>query len=130
MNTKKVDKIMPYVFPIIVIGVLILYYLVNPMQSNFPIKCPWYLLTGTQCPACGSQRALHTLLNGSPLDALRYNYFFVFSIPYIFLAIVATWYNYHHVFDKLRTLVYHRITLRIYIALYFGWWIVRNLYEI
>ena len=74
---------MPYVFPIIVIGVLILYYLVNPMQSSFPIKCPWYLLTGTQCPACGFQRALHTLLNGSPLDALRYNYFFVFSIPYI-----------------------------------------------
>ena len=121
---------MPYVFPIIVIGVLILYYLVNPTPPHLPPPPPRYLLTGTQCPACGFQMALHSLLNGSPLDALRYNYFFVFSIPYIFLAIVATWYNYHHVFDKLRTLVYHRITLRIYIALYFGWWIVRNLYEI
>lgn len=127
---NSVDKIMPYVFPFVIVGVFILYYLVNPLQSNFPIQCPWHLLTGTQCPACGFQRALYFLLHGNFLDALSYNYFFIFSIPYAFLAIVATWYNYHHVFDRLRTFVYHRLTLQTYIVLYFGWWIIRNLYNI
>ena len=127
---KSVDKIMPYMFPFAVVGVLLLYYLVNPLQSNFPIQCPWFLLTGTQCPACGFQRALYTLLHGNFYDALRYNYFFIFSIPYSLLVIVVTWYNYHHVFDRLRAFVYHRIALCIYIALYFSWWIIRNLYDI
>lgn len=121
---------MPYVFPFVIVGVFILYYLVNPLQSNFPIQCPWHLLTGTQCPACGFQRALYFLLHGNFLEALSYNYFFIFSIPYAFLAIVATWYNYHHVFDRLRAFVYHRLTLQTYIVLYFGWWIIRNLYNI
>ena len=124
------DKIVPYVFPFALVGVVILYYLVNPLQTNFPIQCPWHLLTGTQCPACGFQRALYSLLHGNFLDALNYNYFFILSIPYAFLAIVATWYNYHHVFDGLRTFVYHRRTLQTYIVLYFGWWIIRNLYNI
>lgn len=124
------DKIVPYVFPFALVGVVILYYLVNPLQTNFPIQCPWRLLTGTQCPACGFQRALYSLLHGNFLDALNYNYFFILSIPYAFLAIVATWYNYHHVFDGLRTFVYHRRTLQTYIVLYFGWWIIRNLYNI
>ena len=127
---KCVDKIMPYVFPVTLIGILILYYLVNPLQSNFPIQCPWHMLTGTQCPACGFQRALYSLLHGNIIDALSYNYFFIFSIPYALLAIVATWYNYNHVFDGLRTFVYHRLTLQTYIVLYFGWWIIRNIYNI
>ncbi len=127
---KCVDKIMPYVFPVTLIGILILYYLVNPLQSNFPIQCPWHMLTGTQCPACGFQRALYSMLHGNIIDALSYNYFFIFSIPYALLAIVATWYNYHHVFDRLHAFVYHRYTLQTYIVLYFGWWIIRNLYNI
>ena len=127
---KRVDKIMPYVFPFTLLGVLILYYLVNPLQAKFPVLCPWHMLTGTQCPACGFQRALYSLLHGNLFCALSYNYFFIFSIPYALFAIVVTWYNLHHVFDKLRSFVYHRITLRLYIALYFAWWIVRNLYGI
>lgn len=126
----KVDKMMPYVFPLILVGALILYYLVNPSQTNFPIQCPWRLLTGTQCPACGFQRALYALMHGNPFEALQYNYFFVFSVPYALLAIIATWYNYQHIFDGLRVWVYHRITLKAYVTLYFGWWLVRNIYNI
>ena len=125
----KTDKLMPYLFPLIVVVVLVLYYYVNPLCEKFPLQCPWHLLTNTQCPACGAQRALHALMLGEYSRALSYNYFFILSIPYAFLAIIATWYNYRHVFDKLHTFVYHRYTLRSYILLYFGWWIIRNVYS-
>lgn len=124
---KWVDKIMPYAFPLIAISVIAVYYFVNPMLGSFPIKCIWYDLTGTQCPACGSQRALHALSHGNFSEALKYNYFFIISIPYAFIAILATWYNYNNIFGKLRNFVYHRYTLIIYVVLYFLWWVVRNL---
>ncbi|MBR1838625.1 MAG: DUF2752 domain-containing protein [Bacteroidaceae bacterium] len=121
---------MPYVFPMFVLGVLVLYCLVDPLQSHFPIQCPWHLLTGTQCPGCGFQRALFALLHGQWYGALRYNYFFVFSLPYALMAILATWYNYHHIFDSLRTFVYHRVTMRVYVVLFFAWWVIRNVFDL
>ena len=127
---EKFDKIMPYAFPIIIVGLFILYYLVNPFSEYFPMQCPWRLLTNTQCPACGLQRSLHALSHGEMRQALGYNYFFIFSIPYASLAIISTWYNYNHFFDKLKSIVYHRYTLKSYIILYFGWWIIRNIYKI
>jgi len=127
---STVNKIVPYVFPLILVGGLILYYYVDPIQTNFPIRCPLQFLSGAQCPSCGFQRSLHTLLLGDISRAISYNFFFVISIPYALLAIIVTWYNHGHVFDKLRTFVYHRYTLRSYVILYFGWWIIRNIYNI
>lgn len=126
----RVNKIMPYTFPLLLVGIVIFYYFVNPSMKLFPIKCVWHLLTGTDCPSCGMQRALHALTHGNLKEALNYNYFFVISIPYAALAIIATWYNYNHVFDGLRNFVYHRYTLKTYIVIYFFWWIVRNIFNI
>lgn len=125
-----VDKIMPWLFPVIVIFIIAIYYFVNPLIASFPIKCVWHELTGTQCPACGFQRAVHSLSHGRVLEALNYNYFFVISIPYATLAILSTWYNYNHIFDRLRDFVYHRYALKSYVVIYFVWWIVRNIFDI
>ena len=39
--------------------------------------CPLAVLTGLACPGCGSLRALHDLVHGSPLAALDHNALFV-----------------------------------------------------
>lgn len=46
------------------------------------------MLTGLQCPGCGSQRMLHALLTGHPLDAWLYNPFLCTLIP---LLIFMLW---------------------------------------
>ena len=102
------------------------YYLVNPLVPDFPIKCPWRTLTGTLCPACGFQRSFHAFLHGRILEALSYNLYFIISIPYVILAVISTWYNVNHQFDKFYCFVYHRYTLRIYFISYFLWWVIRN----
>ena len=38
----------------------------------FP-SCPVHTLTGWLCPLCGSLRAIHALLTGSPLAAVAFN---------------------------------------------------------
>lgn len=39
----------------------------------------------------------------------------------------CSWYNVNHVFDKLKLIVFHRYTLRLYVVLYVSWWILRNI---
>lgn len=127
---ERINKIMPYVFPLIVFLVCVLYYFVNPSIDSFPVQCVWHLLTGTSCPSCGTQRALHALMHGHFAQAFTYNYFFVISVPYFIMVVLVTWYNFNHVFDRIRKIVFHRITLVVYIVLYFLWWILRNLFNI
>lgn len=126
----KINKIMPYVIPVIVIGLATMYYYFNPLIKSNPFQCTWRLCTGTQCPACGFQRALHALMHGHFLEALRYNFFFVVSIPYCFLIVLTTWYNYHNMFDKLKEIVFHKYTVYSFIILFCVWWIARNLLHI
>jgi hypothetical protein len=58
-------------------------YTFPPTAYGFYPKCPFRLLTGLECPGCGTTRALHHLLHGRIDEAFRLN-------PLLFaLAIVA-----------------------------------------
>ena len=121
---------MPYALPVIILAIVGFFYLVNPIVQHYPIQCPWRLLTSTQCPACGFQRAVHALIHGQLVEALSYNYFFVVSIPLAVAVVLAEWYNYHHKLDFLRSFVHHRYTIKAYVAIYFAWWVLRNILEV
>lgn len=121
---------MPVAFPFIIAGIALFYYLVNPFLSDYPLRCVWHAATNTQCPACGMQRALHLLVHGNVSEALSCNYFFVISIPFALIAVLAEWYNYNHTLDPLRRFIYHRYTLWAYVVAYFGWWILRNVLSV
>lgn len=126
----RIDRVMTWAFPVVVILLGVFYYSVNPGSDTFAIRCVWRDLTSTQCPACGLQRALHALLHGDLRSAIGYNYFFILSVPYALLVVLASWYNYGHVFDRLRRFVFCGRTLKAYACLYFGWWVVRNLLKV
>lgn len=53
----------------------------DPEASVLYPSCPSKLLTGLDCPGCGTLRALHNLLNGNFVLALSYNPLMVASIP-------------------------------------------------
>jgi hypothetical protein len=63
----------------------------NPEGSSFFPQCPSKYLTGYDCPGCGSQRAVHTLLNGDLEKAFYYNPLLFFLLPYGFLVGVFEW---------------------------------------
>ncbi len=60
-----------------------LYWKVSPSETELFPKCPTLMYLGFECPGCGSQRAIHHLLNGEMLEAMRMNFLLVLSIPYI-----------------------------------------------
>ena len=126
----RIDKIMSYAFPVILIIIGLFFYFVDPNTHGFPIKCPWRVCTGTLCPACGSQRALYALTHGHVAQALNYNYFFILSIPYALVAVLVTWYNFGNSLDGLKRIAFHPITLKSYVVLFVAWWVIRNLLHI
>lgn len=56
------------------------YYLHDPGSGVAP-KCLFKMLTGYDCPGCGSQRALHAFLHGNIAEAWHYNPFVFFAVP-------------------------------------------------
>ena len=76
------------IFPILLIaafaaGIIIFYTLIDTSLHIWTLKCPLHLLTGLDCPVCGLQRAIHALLHGDIELSLKYNAFFVISLPYL-----------------------------------------------
>lgn len=108
--------------------IIILYKYFNPSDYIYFPKCPLKSLTGIQCPGCGSQRAVHHLLNFEILNALRENVILVLALPYILTGFV---------FENLkksdkRILKWRKILFghkAIYIFLLFvlSFWIIRNI---
>ena len=68
---------------ILVLALGFIYYNYNPAKYSFFPKCPFFTLTGLNCPGCGSQRAINCLLHGQIFKAARYNLLLVLSLPFL-----------------------------------------------
>ncbi len=73
----------------LLVGLLIIYTTIDPDASVLFPKCPFLMLTGLECPGCGSQRTIHAMLNGEWLNALKTNLLVVLVFPYLFIAIAS-----------------------------------------
>src|ERR1700749_3263759 len=95
------------------VALVIVYYKYNPAKYKFFPKCPFHLLTGFDCPGCGSQRAFFFLLHGDIINAIRKNLLLVISLPFLLI----------HFFYKIKSLItkqdyrwnviYHPLTPKI-----------------
>lgn len=65
------------------IALLLVYALVDPATTVWVPKCPFKLITGLDCPGCGSQRALHALLTGDLAAAWSAHPLLVVALPYL-----------------------------------------------
>lgn len=90
-----------------------------------PRICPFYRLTGLDCPGCGNTRAAVALLHLRFAESLRYNYAYPLEFAYLAFVIVSAAKNYvltGKASYKPRFPVVDYVLLGLVIA----WWIVRN----
>lgn len=73
---------------LLIAAVLYIYIVYDPSESLLFPKCIFRSLTGFDCPGCGSQRAIHSLLHGHIAEAWHYNALMTAAIPYIFLWVI------------------------------------------
>ena len=120
-----------WLIPVAVLAAGIFYYFADPKASLIMPKCILKELTGWDCPSCGVQRAIHALLHGHIAEAFSYNFFFAIAVPLLLLTAYATIMikrpKPSAATIKLYNFVTSRYTLLSYVALFFLWWIIRNL---
>src|SRR2546423_6342732 len=59
----------------------------SPSNQFFP-KCPFRLITGLQCPGCGSTRAFYQLLHLHPIAAFKLNPLFILTLPFLVCGVL------------------------------------------
>ncbi len=111
----------------IIITIATFYKIFNPYEDKFMPKCVFYAATGYQCPGCGSQRAIHNLVNFDIKHAMHENLMLVIAIPYLILGAVLEFIkDKNQKLQRLHDVLYgYKAALFIFFLLVF-WWIFRN----
>ena len=101
------------------------YFVFDPSEGGLFPRCPFLMLTGWQCPGCGSQRAVHALLTGNLATAWHYNALLVVALPFIalLLAGLAMRRRYPR-FDAALNSLWVIWTVLVVIS---AWWLARNI---
>ncbi|MDE6296032.1 MAG: DUF2752 domain-containing protein [Muribaculaceae bacterium] len=68
---------------IVAVMLCIIYFIFDPAQSAWMPKCMFHLITGWDCPGCGSQRMGHALLHLDLRGAWRANALLLCALPYL-----------------------------------------------
>lgn len=97
----------------------------QPGNGTLPI-CPSKLLFGIDCPGCGGQRMLYSLLHGDVVGALHYNAVSLVFLLMLLWALVAS------TLGRLRgqwrpTWINGRWTPKIVMGVFIAWFVIRNL---
>jgi hypothetical protein len=101
-------------------------YVFNPASSNFYIPCPFHKLTGLHCPGCGSLRAIHHLLHGHVVTALRLNALMVLLLPFLGYNFVT--YMMGNIRGRpLPPLVVPAIAIWVFLGVVLLFWGIRNI---
>ncbi|MDD6437378.1 MAG: DUF2752 domain-containing protein [Prevotella sp.] len=111
------------------VAVVVVYRMLSPYAWWMP-QCPFHLLTGLQCPGCGFQRAMSALLHGHVVEAVHYNLYLVYSLPYLLLVVLNRYFLPHSLRSRLTPWVENRWVVGFYVVSFFAWLVVRNLLHI
>jgi hypothetical protein len=113
-----------------VLGLIILalvYYLFDPSKYSFFPKCPFHWLTGLDCPGCGSQRAVFSLLHGHFYQAMKYNLLLVIALPFLAIHLGYRLTGLVKNKDIRWKVVYHPITSKVIFVIVVVFTVIRNL---
>lgn len=105
---------------------LSLYFIIDPSSTRLFPKCPFLSLTGLYCPGCGSQRAIHNLLNGNIIIGIRHNYLLI--LVFVVLCYQLILFIANSYFEKSFKNLFHKSSIsKTILILVLAFWILRNL---
>lgn len=126
-SNKNFKLIIGSILLLSLIAALFVFYILDPEKYAVFPKCPFLLMTGLECPGCGTQRSIHQLLHLNIGAALRYNTFMVLALPYIFLGIYFDFFNGKARNPRLQNFFYGRWSAIVVLVIILAFWILRNL---
>jgi hypothetical protein len=100
-------------------------FIFEPGRTGLFLNCPFRLLTGFNCPGCGTTRGIHRLLHGDISGAFQFNPLMMLVLPILFFVLVR------HTIDVFRhqPLRSNRLSpgyIWVFFVVVMTFWIFRN----
>ena len=106
----------------------VVYFCYDPSKSQWFPQCIFFKFTGYKCPGCGTQRAIHSILNGDFAAAWHFNAALFVAIPIILLFVVAGWCR--QKVPALHDILNSPLVAIIILVLVVLWWVGRNIVNV
>ena len=126
MNPAPMRRLVATVFAVaLALAAVAVYYFYDPSTAGFFPRCPFLVLTGYECPGCGSQRALHDLLAGDVASAFAHNALMVASLPVVAVYLSAE--ALRRRCQRFYAAVNSKAVIYVILAVVVAWWVLRNI---
>ena len=125
MKYKK--KVAIAVIAILVVTAIIIFFYIDPSAYPFFPKCPFLVITGLECPGCGSQRAFHQLLHFNIVAAFHQNPLVVLFGPYILLGLYLEYFGGNKKLPQFKNVLFGKYAAISILVIIIGYWIARNI---
>lgn len=109
-----------------VLALAVIYFFFDPSKFKFFPSCPFLLVTGCQCPGCGSQRAVHHLLHGEFSDAWSMNPLLVCALPYLIIGFIFDYTPLKNRFPRFYKALRGQVAVIVSLVVVVLFWIGRN----
>ncbi len=116
------------VVAILVAIATVIFFYIDPNAYPFFPKCPFLVVTGLECPGCGSQRSFHQLLHLDVAGAFHQNPLVVIFGPYILLGLYLEYLGGKQSFPQVRKILFGKEAAIIILIIIIGFWIGRNIF--
>ena len=125
---KKKKILIAAAISLVLVAVAFMFYVFDPEKTALFPKCPFLMATGYECPGCGSQRAVHSILHLDFKSAFTQNTLILFLVPYILLGIYLQFFNGKRRFPKLEKIFFGKWAAIIVVSGILVYWVVRNVW--
>lgn len=118
------------IYGLTVLAVFLVYQNYSPYDFEYYPKCPLKWTTGYDCAGCGSQRAIHYLLNLQFISAFKENALLVVSIPYIVVELILDRLPNSRNAGIISRKLYGGRAILIWFVVVLLWWFLRNIFNV
>ncbi|MDR0332476.1 MAG: DUF2752 domain-containing protein [Dysgonamonadaceae bacterium] len=129
LNTKNksVKIIISVIVILLLMAGLVIFYVFDPETHTFFPQCMFFVFTGFECPGCGTQRAIHSLLHLDFRKAFSYNALMPFLVPYILMGAYLAFLGGRERFPRLENILFGKWAAVIVVSCIVLYGVVRNL---
>ena len=125
---KYKTKLFITVAAVLVATVVVIFFYSDPNVYPFFPKCPFLVVTGLECPGCGSQRSFHQLLHFNIAGAFHQNPLVVIFGPYILLGLYIEYFGGKSRFPQISNFLFGKVAAIVILVIIIGFWIGRNIF--
>lgn len=123
----KFNPVIGAVVSLLLAAAAFLLYRFDPEEAAVFPRCLFLVVTGYECPGCGTQRALHHLFHLELSSAFSENGLILFLLPYLLLGGYLAFFNGNRQFPGLARLLFGKRAAIIVVSLILLYWVARNL---